>query len=220
MIETNKIYCESCLDTMSRMADNSVDFIFSDPPYNLNKDYGVYKDNLSEKDYLKFITEFISEYKRISNNQFAIFVGADLIKKYWDFMPDAKQIIVRKGAIGTPYQDYFRQYFGLLITKLPNYQIYDLWWNIKMPGEGYFFKEERFPNPGLTSFKLTQRVLNYFTNENDLIYDGFMGVGTTAVACVSLNRGYVGSELNPEYIDIAENRIKREQSILKLPLVA
>jgi DNA modification methylase len=154
-METNKIYNCDNLEFLKRIPDNYFDFVFSDPPYNKNKNYEIYKDNLPEKEYWKWVEKFISEYKRISNNQFAIFIGADLTRNYWSFMPDAKQIIVRKGAIGTPFKDYYRQYFSLLVTKKPNQTIYDLWWNIKMPGEGYFFKEKRFPNPGLTSFKLT-----------------------------------------------------------------
>ena len=218
-METNKIHNCDNLEFLKQIPDNYFDFVFSDPPYNKNKNYEIYKDNLPEKEYWNWVEKFISEYRRISNNQFAIFIDADLTRNYWNFMPDAKQIIVRKGAIGTPLKDYYRQYFSLLVTKKPNQTIYDLWWNIKMPGEGYFFKEERFPNPGLTSFKLTQRILNYFTKENDIIYDGFMGVGTTAVACISLNRRYIGTELNPRYIEIAEKRIKRESSILTLDLV-
>jgi len=218
MLELNKIYCIKNLELLKQMPDNYVNFVFSDPPYNKNKNYEIYKDNLPEKEYWNWVEKFISEYKRISNNNFSIFVGADLIRNYWSFMPDAKLIIVRKGAIGTPFKDYFRQYSGLLTTAKPKKRIYDLWWNIRMPGEGYFFREERFPNPGLTSLKLTQRTINYFTDKNDLIFDGFMGTGTTAVACISLNRNYIGTEINPKYIEIAEKRIKREKSILKLDL--
>ena len=218
MIELNKIYCEDCLDLLNRVDSNSVDLVFSDPPYNKNKNYEVYQDNLPEDEYWDWVKRFIAEYKRISNNQLAIFIGADLIKKYWDLIPEAKLIIVRKGAIGTPFKDYFRQYFGLLVTAEPNRQIYDLWWNIKMPGEGYFFKEERYPNPGLTSLKLTQRVINYFTKENDIVFDGFMGVGTTAVACATLDRQWLGSEINPNYIALANKRIAKELNQLKLAI--
>src|SRR5680860_674469 len=35
-MELNLVYCENCLDTMSRMADNSVDSIVTDPPYGLS----------------------------------------------------------------------------------------------------------------------------------------------------------------------------------------
>ena len=47
------------------------------------------------------------------------------------------------------------------------------------------------------------------TDEGDLIYDPFMGSGTTAVACESLNRRWIGSELNKNYTEMIEQRIKK-----------
>lgn len=214
----NEICNIDLMSLLREIKDGSVDFAFSDPPYNKNKDYEIYQDNLPEEEYWEWVRNFIAEYKRISNNKFGMFVGADLIKGYWDLMPDAKLIIVRKGAIGTPFKDYYRQYSGFLCTAPPNGTIYDLWWDIKMPGEGYFFREERFEHPGLTSLKLTQRILNYFTREGQIVFDGFMGVGTTAVACKHLKRHYIGSELNPRYIEIAEDRLRRYALQVRLTL--
>lgn len=45
--------------------------------------------------------------------------------------------------------------------------------------------------------------------ENGIILDPFMGAGTTGMVAKKHNRNYVGIELNPEYIKIAENRIKK-----------
>ena len=214
----NVIYNDDLLNILKNIESNSIDFGFSDPPYNKGKDYEVYKDNLPEAEYWEWVKTFIDEYRRISNNSFGMFVGADLIKGYWDLMPDAKLVIVRKGAIGTPFKDYYRQYSGFLTTGKPNKTIYDLWWDIKQPGEGYFFREERFPHPGLTSLKLTQRILNYFTSEGQIVFDGFMGTGTTAVACRHLKRKYIGCELNPNYIRIANERLKNYDSQMRLSL--
>ena len=46
--------------------------------------------------------------------------------------------------------------------------------------------------------------------ENGIVLDPFMGAGTTAMVARKLNRNYVGCELNPEYIKIAQNRIHAE----------
>ena len=46
------------------------------------------------------------------------------------------------------------------------------------------------------------------SNEGDLILDPFMGSGTTGVACKNLNRKFIGVELDENYYDIAESRIK------------
>lgn len=45
--------------------------------------------------------------------------------------------------------------------------------------------------------------------ENGIVLDPFMGAGTTGVVCADLGRNYIGIELNPDYIQIAENRIKQ-----------
>jgi len=46
--------------------------------------------------------------------------------------------------------------------------------------------------------------------EGGTVLDPFTGSGTTAVVALENNRKFVGTELNPEYIKIAENRIKEE----------
>ena len=47
----------------------------------------------------------------------------------------------------------------------------------------------------------------FFKNENDLILDPFIGSGTTAVACKQLDRNFIGIEINPDYVDIANKRL-------------
>lgn len=47
-----------------------------------------------------------------------------------------------------------------------------------------------------------------WSNENDLIYDPFMGSGTTAKMCILNNRNWIGSEISKEYCEIAEQRLK------------
>jgi len=45
------------------------------------------------------------------------------------------------------------------------------------------------------------------TNESDLVYDPFMGSGTTALACKELNRNFIGSEISKEYCEIIKERL-------------
>ena len=48
-----------------------------------------------------------------------------------------------------------------------------------------------------------------WSNENDLIYDPFMGSGTTAKMSIINNRNWIGSEISSEYCNIIEERIKK-----------
>jgi site-specific DNA-methyltransferase (adenine-specific) len=55
---------------------------------------------------------------------------------------------------------------------------------------------------------LPNHFINYFSKEGDLIYDSFMGTGTTAKSAHIYNRNWIGSEISKNYVDIAEKRLK------------
>ena len=148
----------------------------------------------------------------------ALLVGSKLTHLFWDLMPDARHIVIKKGAISTPSPDmFYRQFASLLVTGKPYERCYDLWDGLRFPGEGYFFKEPRYPHPGLTSLKMTKRVLRYFSRPGDTIVDLFAVTGTTAIACIEMDRNFIGCEINPDYFAIAQTRIaeaKMQPSLL------
>ena len=47
------------------------------------------------------------------------------------------------------------------------------------------------------------------TNEGETVLDNTMGSGTTGVACVNTNRGFIGMELDDKYFEIAKERIEK-----------
>lgn len=63
-------------------------------------------------------------------------------------------------------------------------------------------------HPAQKPLELIKRLVLTFSNEGDLVLDPFMGSGTTAVACKMFNRNFIGFEINEDYCDIAEKRIK------------
>jgi len=48
-----------------------------------------------------------------------------------------------------------------------------------------------------------------WSNENDIVYDPFMGSGTTAKMSILNNRNWIGSEISSEYCEIIEERVKK-----------
>lgn len=64
---------------------------------------------------------------------------------------------------------------------------------------------------------LFQRLIQVNSLENDIVLDPFFGSGTTGVAALSLNRRFIGIEINPEYVKIAEERIKKIQNNAQIP---
>jgi site-specific DNA-methyltransferase (adenine-specific)/modification methylase len=63
---------------------------------------------------------------------------------------------------------------------------------------------------------LVEKIILNFTLENQIIYDPFMGLGTTALSCVKNNRKYIGSELSKEYINISKKRLDNHRSQLRI----
>jgi len=55
---------------------------------------------------------------------------------------------------------------------------------------------------------LISHLIKLFTKEDALILDPFMGSGTTAIACIQSKRKYIGFDINKEYIEITEKRVK------------
>ena len=206
-MDLNKIYNMDCLKGLKQIEDNSIDLVFTDPPYNAGKDYGTYKDNLSEKEYKRWMKQIVKECKRVSDNNIAFYVGHKVLRLFWELIPDAYLVVVHKRATGSFTKFYFHQYFGLLTTKNPVKRIYNVWNDVRLTSEGYYFKEKRYPNPGLTSESLTNKIIKSYTNKNDIVLDPFMGTGTTGIVCKRLKRSYIGFELNSDYVKIANNRI-------------
>jgi site-specific DNA-methyltransferase (adenine-specific) len=57
------------------------------------------------------------------------------------------------------------------------------------------------------SLDIPMSCLKILTCENDIVYDPFMGSGTTAIACEMMNRNWIGSELSKNYCEVARKRI-------------
>ena len=72
-------------------------------------------------------------------------------------------------------------------------------WNLKT--------ENRKSHPAAFPEALPSRCIQLFSYEGDLVFDPFMGTGTTAVACRRLNRNFIGSEVSSNYCLIAEKRL-------------
>ena len=62
---------------------------------------------------------------------------------------------------------------------------------------------------------LMEYLIKIYTNENELVLDFTMGSGSTGVACVNLNRNFIGIELDEKYFNIAKDRIEEAKKNIK-----
>jgi len=63
--------------------------------------------------------------------------------------------------------------------------------------------------------ELARRIIALWSSPSDLVLDPFLGSGTTAVVCERLKRRWIGCEINPEYVAMAQKRIDRERDKLQ-----
>jgi len=199
------------LDRLKYMGDKSVDLVFYDPPYNVGKKYDSYLDNLDYFDYMVWMQEVHMESVRVSRRGVVVYISGEILNHFWRLVaPQSELIIVHKRAAGVCKNNLARQFHAILTTAKPIKRTRNVWLDVRLPGEGYLFHEKRYDNPGLTGLELTRRVIETFTLEGETVVDPFMGVGTTAEACESLNRNWIGIEQSSKYIYITKERLGRE----------
>ena len=71
-----------------------------------------------------------------------------------------------------------------------------------------FGMEGKNVHPTQKPIELMEYLIKTYTNEGDTVLDNTMGSGTTGVACVNLNRNFIGIEMDKNYFEIAEKRIE------------
>jgi len=84
----------------------------------------------------------------------------------------------------------------------------DLWSVTRIHAED----PERENHPTQKPLEIIERIIKASCPEQGVVLDPFMGSGTTAVACIKLNRNYIGFEINPDYCKMIEKRIKKVTS--------
>jgi len=60
--------------------------------------------------------------------------------------------------------------------------------------------------------RLMERLVSASTDPGDLVLDPFCGVGTALVACERLERQYIGFEMNPEFVELAQSRLQAAEA--------
>ena len=67
---------------------------------------------------------------------------------------------------------------------------------------------KRVGHPAAFPIELPTRCVKMFSWVGSIVYDPFMGSGSTAIACIKSGRNYIGSEISKEYVDLSSNRIE------------
>ncbi|MDB9437947.1 site-specific DNA-methyltransferase [Dolichospermum lemmermannii CS-548] len=67
-------------------------------------------------------------------------------------------------------------------------------------------------HPAVYPMYIIQELIKLLTQQGDFVLDPFCGSGTTCIAARNLNRNYLGIEINPDYVNLANNRMEESDS--------
>lgn len=235
--ENGKLYLGDCLEVMEGMEKNSVEITVTSPPYNINKRYSDYKksktseymserykkwykDEMPEWEYQGWQQSVIHELLRVSNSSIFynhrvryawhnrnlyrspsnIYHPLDWLNKF----PIWCEIIWDRCGIGNPSNRYH-------ICEERIYQIgKPKKWNNSL-GLTNIWRVPPSRNDGhVCTFpqKIVENCVVPTTDEGDIVFDPFIGGGTTAFVCEELKRKWIGIEISEEY---CENIVKKIQ---------
>lgn len=239
----NTFLCGDILSIMSKIPDSSIDLVITSPPYNLKnstgngmKDgrggkwanaslvngYSHHNDCMPHDEYVKWQRDCLSEMLRVIKDTGAIFynhkwrVQGGLLQDRNDIVSGfpVRQIIIwkRKGGI-----NFNKGYF------LPTYEViylickskFELTKGANSYGDVWEFTQESKNNhPAPFPISLIERIIS--STNAKLILDPFMGSGTTGIAAHNLDRDFIGIEISPEYVEMANKRFKEATSQILL----
>lgn len=172
---------------------------------------------LAQDGFYELQNYFMAERKAIGWNykQCDDYLGIKASYCYWDKSTTHPYRIPEKqhyeklqltGKWQKPYEDLRREYEGLrreyegLRYTYNNQKTHHSVWNYEVaPKVGHIT-----PKP----VELIENIIKHSSNPGDIVFDCFIGSGTTAVACISTNRFFIGIEKSQEYCDIANKRIE------------
>ncbi len=80
---------------------------------------------------------------------------------------------------------------------------------------GFCSGDDKTSHPAVFPEQLANDHILSWSKENDIVFDPFMGSGTTGKMAKLLNRNFIGIELDPTYFDIACKRIEEAQRIME-----
>jgi site-specific DNA-methyltransferase (adenine-specific)/modification methylase len=188
-----------------------------------SKKYKHFGDDMPIDDFYLFHSEVLRELLRVSKivcYNFQIVTGSKeaFFKIIGDFNRDIKDIIIWDKGSGQPAMH------GMVLNSC--YEMILILEDDKRAGrviQNAKFKRGEMNNilrigrgkkvvdshSAVFPQKLVYELINAFSREGDLVYDPFMGSGTTALVASRMNRRYIGSEISEEYFKISNDRIVR-----------
>ena len=223
-----------CLEGLKSIESNSVDCVVTSPPYNKGTqamktgnqiwkgfkiEYDNYQDNKTDEEYSRWMVEVLNELYRVIKQEGSVFfnhkvVLRDCLGHFPRWVLESRLSLYQMIVWNRMCSSNMRSE-----TLYPTYEL--VFWLVK--GKPKVFKSQAkhkndiwniLPDrdnkhPAPFPYELAENCINLVCEQgsNALVVDPFTGSGTTALAANNNGFDFIGFEISPEYIKMANDRI-------------
>jgi site-specific DNA-methyltransferase (adenine-specific)/adenine-specific DNA-methyltransferase len=259
-MEKSSIIHGDCIEGMRSLDEGAFNLIIADPPYNLNKDFGPWKESERKAEWREWTRNWLEEAMRVLSDEGNIFVYGIHHHMCWVQCMMLEMGLIYRRQIIWHYENGFAGYGKrslnatyeplLWFSKSDRY-IYttirepyksqerlkhkiikngkvwqpnpegrmagDIWSFPTLAGRR--FRDEKVDHPTQKPLSISRRLVKHFSNPEDTVLVPFAGSGSECVAAVMEGRGYIGFDLNPDYVSLARHRIVEAQNSIEPDLL-
>lgn len=224
--DLDSIVLGNSYELIKQIPDKSIDLIVTDPPYKLNtegsKDNNISKSFANCNEQLKDISnginiEILDEFLRIMKKpNIYIWCNKAQIPEYLDFFYRKHkcnfEVMVWLKTNPTPLcggnyliDKEFCLYFRKGVKLNTTFETASTYW-ITPKNK---LDKDKFNHPTIKPLNIIEKLIRNSSNDGDVIFDPFIGSGTTAVATKNVGGGrhYLGFEIDPKWHKIANSRL-------------
>lgn len=218
-----ELYLGDCLEVMKNIPSESVDCIVSDVPYKVisggnKREKGKPSGILAKNDGKIFdcndITpsQYMKDLYRILKEETHCYIFINFLNLQ-EMMEEAQKagfklhtLLIWKKNNKTPSRWYMKNQEYILFMRKGKAK------PVKNGGVGHILEFNNIKgkklHPCEKPVDLLELLIQNSTNENDIVFDPFMGSGSTGVACLNTNRKFIGIEIDEHYFNVSKNRLE------------
>ena len=230
------VICGDAIEEMKKLPDGTIRLIVTDPPYNLNKNYGNNQDKLEFDAYIDFSRQWLTEAKRVltDDGTIYVFMGMRYISYIFNILEQELNMTFNSWitwfytqGIGKTKGFSPRHDDILMFTKSSKNFVFHLD-NIRVPQKFYrsvnnmrgakpgnvwefshmhYCNKNRKKHPTQKPEGLYERMILASSDPGDVVLDPFVGSGTALRVCQQTDRSGIGFDMNPEYVAMTKERL-------------
>lgn len=223
MIELNQVYLGDNREVMEQIDNDSIDIVFTSPPYNCKLPYENYEDNLEWNEYWIRQSQWLEQAYRVMNKKGRLFIVLPdpLIFRFKELAEDIgfkfHQILVwcKPNQVNRGISKDFTLLTELCLlfhkdsrTKMQNAgeDIRSFNWIVETATQSNFNNHQKKVFVAQLPYKVAYAWLA--RTPGDIVLDPFSGSGTTLLAARALNRNYIGIDIDPFAVELSRKQLQ------------